>query len=1028
MDKIIDHSSDTLNVNSRIYYLHYILIFLNTEYKICSSIEETYCIESILGIGSDPYHHAHRNCYQFIYKSNKYLLRPLKNTDNDKIVKEFWMDSYIKKNHKILMRHNNEMNKFIIENNQGPKSQKSFYIRKIDFNMPKHVFERIIDNPDASEKEYTHTELFFICYSYAFSFLDNKNAILKNILHLIIQGKFDFNEINKEFLQFLSTTNEDSAYFQQFNVRMSEKKNEDIQFIIEEFLSNNYHYTVNDNFMKELFHWRMNLLNVFTLILQTFYFQIMTIENVLCCKIFHNSNLKTVFNILLIDIDRIMFFLPIDCKFSFESFNHDSRLLMSKIFQKRQDININMDITDFYLNLYALQREELFAKDTEFYDFMVYLFEETEKSAIIIYLNQNKISIEHNKINKVLKISDKYKTKLLSDIDILLLVSKRIMFLQYNLPNSFIKNIAQKIINDFIMQIDKNMQDISFCQYKKKQFSEKTDILGITPMSNQSSMNGNFSLPTDDLLQTISFHGQKNSRSQLIGLNYAYQVFQNFEFIGGVYESEFSLFVSNIISDCDKAQKISNFVSKIATVFKKDYLTDLTCSNENHFSESFYIQSLYDKYLVFHANKNLSQQTSIHNKMLSFRNQSKFDLKNNTYENSKLLKHVTHSSKTNSIEIYHNISSDKIYKSSHDQNFTKVFLPSINNHIFSHIFEIDNSNFHIIISRMISIKSIEKRTSSIHRKIDLFESILKIFHCDIEFLTRNFYCLGDFVFTNCRFKQNINIRADLKNENQYTLKMIDSFFQQTIFVEGIIGIQSKKKQNNLFFIQNCSQISLILQNLQLYFFYRIPDVYYYILLQNCDFISVNMNVLLIDHVLLPKNIGIYCDNLNIYQQTYTQLQNQRSFPILEIKDCQMTQNLHICGVYDMILIEKSISSFIINSFFYKLIVSDSQDEFSVINFILKAIPQRNRGFLVLDTVQFIIRNLDIDHVQNIALHSIKIFNCSIKTISNLQCKYIEIVNSHCSFQLIIATQIVEYFDGIVNLVRFDHKYMIINSV
>lgn len=75
-------------MNKKIFYLHYILTFLNDEYEIYNSIDETNCSKSILGISSDAYYKVHSDCYQLIYRQNYCFIRSLKDNSCLDVIKK----------------------------------------------------------------------------------------------------------------------------------------------------------------------------------------------------------------------------------------------------------------------------------------------------------------------------------------------------------------------------------------------------------------------------------------------------------------------------------------------------------------------------------------------------------------------------------------------------------------------------------------------------------------------------------------------------------------------------------------------------------------------------------------------------------------------------------------------------------------------------------------------------------------------------------------------------------------------------
>lgn len=208
-----------MNPAGKIFYLNYILNFLDNEYKIYHLLDETDCSQSILKINSNTCNKIQRNCYQFIYKPNYCSVRYITNNTVHEIEEKPWMKEYVQNNNsRIFNNQKTKRKELILEDHEVN------YVSEINIQMRRKVFDKIVNNPNFEKKEYTNEDLFFICYSYGFSFMDNSKHILNNIIYLIINERFNLYGIYQEFFNFVSPLYHDSVYFTKLNNKLKKMK------------------------------------------------------------------------------------------------------------------------------------------------------------------------------------------------------------------------------------------------------------------------------------------------------------------------------------------------------------------------------------------------------------------------------------------------------------------------------------------------------------------------------------------------------------------------------------------------------------------------------------------------------------------------------------------------------------------------------------------------------------------------------------------------------------------------------------
>lgn len=938
------------------------------------------------------------------------------------------MEKFIENNyHKIFLNTNHDLKNYILEDTYELSSQKTFYVKEIKIKMKREVFLKILDNSHSFEKEYTPEDIFFVCNSYGFSFLDNHITILKNILYLIIEKKFKFDEINEAFFRNLSVEALNCKYYRKFLNQISENNAIDLQSQIDQFISDNYLYIKDDIFLNQLFKWKTALTNLFTLIQLKFCFHISIDENYSIMKIYHNNDTKYMIDLLPKNIDCILLILSDDCIFSFESFTYNAKLLLCKVFNSKRNLNIIIDITEFYIKLYKYEGNDLIHEEIQLHSLLSFLLINL-KSPLNTNIGKNKILIEKNKNTGIITISKKNNYDLFI-VDELILVSKKILFLKIVSILYLIKSIAEIIIADYINQIDKNINNVSITfNERRTQIKENLNILNFNISYNNLYYN---EVEKDSLhiyIQTISFCGLENSGSQLIGLGASHQKYEDCDFVNGIFDDYFSLIQLSKISCENESVKESNFVSKMTNFFQAYEEIDSTLSYSNHYFDSYDNQHFDQEFLIFNLHSentdNNLRKTSICPKVVCVKSNEK-----NLQFIEKIIKvsDMKKKSNTQTITIYHLFTSVKDENQLYVKETNKILLPKLNLESICCQISIERSNFHIIISRILELKSINRYLSCIEKKICDFEIKLKIIHCQVRFLTPNILIYNQIRFVNCEFQQKLQICYDDINHDFYQYTFDDSFYEKPIIVGNFIQIQGKIHKNFISYVKRGSKSTLIAFNSTIHILKKIPLKFFYISLHNCHLVSVENNCLKQNDLLLSRNNNSNVSLSNLRDTITSKLILKTATSILEISNCILSQNLRIIGIFNWILIKNCSSPFIINSYFRKLQIFNHKDQYSVSNIASRAEPIQPSNTLVFDENSLFLRNLIIDRLENIEINQIHILNCSIKTILNVKCKNIKILNTMCSFQLKIADQIEEYNDFVSDFVRFEKNSMILDS-
>lgn len=689
-----------MNFSTKIFFSHYILYFINDEYKICHSLNETHCSKSILNLYSNYFAKIHGDCYQFINESNFCFVRLL-NNNNQRIIEKSWMKSYINKTRNEILPYRTCSKKF-----SGKKKPIIQYVKEIQIKMHHKLFDKIHNNPNFDEKDYSSHEIFSILHSYGFLLFDNRVTILRNLLYLFTNGKSNYNDIHREFINYVSSKKIESIYLEKFIAMKLHNNVEDVQLEMKEFISKNHGSLQNDKFCQELLEWKTKIIGFFELIKQTFCFHILTKNNDLIMKICHNINSKLIFDVPIETIDNIMFLLSNNCTISYISFTDRDNSFYIEFLNKKPFCNI--DITEFYIKLYGLEEKELINENLQLRNFIEFLHERTQKS-VILNIDKVHIVIQYNVDMNTFELCKENPDDMF-DPDRLLLVSERILIPKIYHEIDVLCRIAHIIIGDFVNQDNiKLNHSLQFSTREKYNAIPDKNYLCLNISSNKLRIPYIHTKSTRDGKHEILFNGLGQIDTQLIGLEKLDQKYTNFNFLSGIIDDGFSLFEWNSTNDYMKCERIRNFISNMSDLFLAN---DLKISKMID-SDSLIIHDGDNKYMIFHIDHFIQNDLQTAFSFFACQNNIKlnpdqFQIKN--VNRSKISSKENHEY---TLKIYHDIASFRTDTQSKFQNFDRLQLPIKSPSQDIYRFEIKNSNFYLIISRIFLVKSQSENSSTI---------------------------------------------------------------------------------------------------------------------------------------------------------------------------------------------------------------------------------------------------------------------------------------------------------------------------
>lgn len=997
--------------DSNIFFLHYILYFIDNQFKVCNSIDETFCKESILGQNIDQFYQIQNESYEFICTEYNTLAKSFHNNHGQRP----WMAEYIENYvHEIYNSTHQSLEKFIITKNIGLYVQKIFYVQEIQLKMERKLFEKIVLNSNFSRKEYTSKELFFLCYSYAFSIFDNYSIILKNILYLISRRMFDLNEISQEFFHYSSKIHIDSDFLILFqNEYINKKHTCDLTSAIYKFIAVHDNIQSQDDFLNDIRYWKFVLTNIFVSIRQTVCFCVSINDKKFFVEIQYSKHPKFILNISDKHIDDVIALVSNESRFFLNSFTDQIKLIFLAFINAKTEIQIKLNITSFYQKLYKYNEWQIGEENRQFHNFISFLFENSENQ-IEIYIATFQIVFEKGK-NGSYEITKKTLNHS-SNIDESLLISKKILMLNMNIIGNPIKKIAELIYTDFMASEFQQIQDNSI--------SGNEQILQLSSIAN--SFMAEFSIDKNSNFQNSQQNSQSNHNSislmgndqhkwELIGIKGLNQRLIDFNFLGGIIDYELSLFELNTITENNQIKNECNFVSNMCRYFqikfgknneefKKDCLPKACVFYNSEFNSN--------GYLSFNPTSIIDQQKSnnIKNVRLSSTNF------NELYE-------------TRCFYIHHDISK---YSFKNEYELTDYYcnpnLSIYKNDAHCYHFEITNSNYHLLIYRLIELRSIEQTLSTVKKHIHSFYTYyLECRYSYVKFINDDFNIIHDFYFFDCMFKTSFCLNFVLKNQKQHHIKIINSSYVFPIYISKYLKMKSIDYQNSLILKTNIISHSLEITKFKVDFCGRIPEYLMNLKLSDCQLNAQN-NILILDHKFFHNDTDKDLNLSSINKEIIHEMMNNKFLAIIEIINSIFPDNFKIMGIFCIIEIEDcSSSSLQIDSYFRLIKIGNFNGKFSISGLADNVSSKVGINRFVKHEFYMKIQNLKIDYIRNVKAEIIELIDCDIFEINNLRCKKLYIVNTSCSFYLKRANQIYHFSFELMNLQINDEKFMILDG-
>lgn len=962
-----------MHINHKIYYLHYVLCFIDDKFKICNTVDETFCNSSITGENIDSFLYKNGNSYQFSLCNGKCYIQLLGTNNLASHKEKLWMKpflrDYLDEIHKFD-DHTSE--KFFIKRNIDSETYIIFYIRELDIKIKMELYERIINDPFNYTKQYTSTDLFFIIHSHAFTILDNQFHILKNILFLITLGSFKIEDINQIFLHFITEKNTRSSFLKKFNDMNITTIENDLLSKIKQFLEINYNFQSRDDFLSDLHLWKCTIANMFILIQNTFYFHIKS-DGDSILKIYNDINAKSGFDILFNDFNVISCLIDKNCIFSFKFASPMRYGILTCLCDNEDMDKIHIDITELLQKLYQYNDIEIIDESVEFHYFLEMLIMELQKP-LVINVGVYQFMIQKDLTNiEFIKPNRKQKNEFF--FDVIIFLCQKINILDVENPFKF---IAKMIYEDFFKQDISDIQKVTIGNYNNSLCITNNHIKTVSKLykekKNEDTEFEQFetSIPENKIIIVYESDGI---------------MIWHQPYLEGIIDLQFTLLIPEVTSH--KGQ----FVSRI-----KDFL-NLQCIR--NYNDELYQTKYFDSFQIS-ANQenqiiiNVFSKNS-HNSLLLLSKKHVHSLKNN---NHKTLKPDTYNVESIfNIEIYHYERSFIQYLKSYQSQMLNLRKSLIGITRFNlSEFETESSNFHFIFEQLLELKSIDKNLSRIKKQMKNSSSNIDIEYCMVKFLPNSYLTEENIIFHNCIIESIVSIQTNIFSRINHYIKFENSSLNKYIILFNFLWISACDLNNVIQINKQNLHIIVELSNCKIKFFKDVPNNIVEIILDNCE-IEVENNLLYFEKNIYIDETENFAFSTKIVKQISHFIHREINVSLL-IQNSTLPENLQIYGIFHAIRIENCISSFNLNAYTHILKIKNHRGQFTIEKIIKNAFSKYENNTIKKYGKYFRIENYELNILQNLKVERLIIKNCLIKNIRNIKFKRITIENTDCAFELI----------------------------
>lgn len=1012
-----------------IFFLHYIVNFLDDEHQIFHSLSDTRLQQLIKGENIHANINSSSNYLQFILSHNNCYIHYEKGRNKTHPRNKQWILPYLKmvsdpKYFEGFEKYSDYISDVCIND----EIHKIFYVKEISVNIRKDDYNDIIKYCYDYEK-HTLTRIVAIVHSGIFYFLDNTMEILSNILkYLIVQGK-TIADVRKEFQEcFLEAQNEENTHSDELLYNDWSKIYENI--VIEHF---GYYdkYLIHRHYYK-IFKFERNLDNLFLLISDNLALALIDNNQNVIFKLKNNPESKFFMEIEKQFLENLFVFLLDDYYFIVEDIKKQTFIEIRNLVMLNMPKQIKVDITQYFMNLRNLMHRVLVNENRILNKFIESLLKLTNSPLCLIIQDY---LFEFHRMHENYFITDQTK-KRKQKIDMVLFVSKYIIVSKLCLKLFPLSQICNFIIKNFDFQ-GENINHITY-------FVEKSNFLKLFWRRKiDKSINETENFHHEYKFRRVSKKTNQylpiNSdtivhQTQIYGIEYEKIRLNNQKCFFGVYDGDFSMFVIYK----DKKEKAEAQLSEF--YFGENENQTKAFSNE----ESNVIEKFNDNKHGYCCNKIILDMVAVENifaeipVFIDIQDYHIDDKQNNLLlQNLIIQKHLN-------VYLLVQIPTKKNYYASFfviDSSFANlkynrnklcidnVFLPKIEWRELKKIsFFVEKSSFELIFLRFIKLKSNTQLKSSCTAFYMQNGIYLDVHDCNCQLFCEIPNKIEIFSSSFCTFLTSLKFSRNEMNDSYFSVHLIKCEFK-SICIENFVKVKAK---NNF--------ISSFTMNKDIDMFY--------LKCKRCE-------VYLIDDI--PKNlttVDFECSEIFFINPNFNKTENhqeENSATVYEIKTSQfstfqkgdqiMKQGLHlylktitikndieISGSYECIFIENCEFNFLINADVEKIYIIDHTGTYTIKNLIERVRPHKKTNRFSLGQNNFILNELCIHQLYAFKIEYLQISNSNIRNAIDFETKKINVTNVECAFRLKIDDDCIIIPELSNEYEKTSENYMIIQKI
>lgn len=983
-----------------IFFMHYILNFVDNDYQIYDSLSDTFCGEYLSNDSTDQMNIWPIKCYEFILSDNYFKILCENEKQIDLLKEKKWILSYL---NMIVQKtrandgqiHSDHSISITIDN----QNYEIFHVKEINMMIEKSLFVDILKYCYEYEK-YTVKGMITIIHSGIFRILDNKIIILRNIIQFLIDESLSLDDLEMAFLKDLI---KNIQSFELTEIQQLYEK-EEPSLILNRIIEKLQEYESNEfleDFHDEIIEWSYNLAILFSMIRNNFFFSVSNNDNEVILNIKNDLKANIELKLKIECFKSLKSFFEDEFFFIIESITEQITIHIKNFISIANIRKIKIDLTRYFFKFRNMKHKVIIKENKILHELVVSLLKlENKQLLIIIKEYQFEFKLNQNEIYEIIDIT-KDKIELMDEA---LLVGKYILVSQLCsslLPLTEICKLILKNYNHHLQNNEHVSYDISktlkrtFFMKNSNNVSYKNDMLLVHDYRYREIGK----LDTYRLL----LRGDTMNKPKFLGIKFEEIEFADCEYVYGIYDGDFSMFFFNNEKNENGSLQILSF--------------DFNQERKN--DHNFHIEKVNQKLNSITDKKNRKENINLESIILCIN----FDVDNfSLYKLSKkMIEHQSPFSDIRKTEMFrspgcHSFSSkigkkdlllinviDSKSQNEKNQQEKYTIIPDNiclpNNQRFQDhgFFKIKNSNFQFIFSRIMELISKKLNISEFAALYTENGLKMRVIHCDCAFLNPFEFEIANIEFFDCIFVNPMILSANVFKQRKISIVIKNTCFQSIIAdcfeLKAISRSYShvkieKQRKKVVYKIASC----------EIYVLNDISDTITSLYFDQCEFKFKEIN---------STNCSLLLNSSD--SQFKIRQKSKNSLPIaknslpkqeyqLYITNTISKNHILIEGCFDYICITNCDFKCTINCFFGRAFIIDHRGVFSFNNILINAVSKNLKSSFEFKDDECIIKGLKIHKLCNLRCQSLEISSCDIQIMDKIKFKRIHIKDSKCSFK------------------------------